>query len=116
MPSDRLADVLSHAQSALQRFAMVLVCGHALDGTDLRRLLLTDLGLSRERLVVRRQGKRHIVYLDELTYRCASDRIRDEAFEVGDPPHLMRLFGISVRTAMRYVTAAHPERTAKLPR
>lgn len=44
------------------------------------------------------------------------DRIRDEAFEVGDPLHLMRLFGINARTAMRYITAAHPERTAKLPR
>lgn len=44
------------------------------------------------------------------------DRIRDEAFEVDDPLHLMRLFGISSHTAMRYITAAHPERTAKLPR
>ncbi|MGW3680732.1 hypothetical protein [Streptomyces prasinus] len=44
------------------------------------------------------------------------DRIRDEAFEVDDPLHLMRLFGISSQTAMRYITAAHPERTAKLPR
>ncbi|MFE5753352.1 hypothetical protein ACFQ7I_06435 [Streptomyces massasporeus] len=44
------------------------------------------------------------------------DRIRDEAFEVGDPLHLMRLFGINARTAMRYITAVHPERTAKLPR
>ncbi|MET9334610.1 hypothetical protein ABZX78_25990 [Streptomyces cellulosae] len=170
VPSDRLAGVLSHAQSALQRLVMVLVCVHALNGTDLRRLLLTDLDLSRERLVVRRHGMRHIIYLDELTYRCASDwilerhhrwpvtsnphllinrwtavdtahsiigmdtlaktfrptgftmqtlrqdRIRDEAFEVDDPLHLMRLFGISAQTAMRYVNAAHPERTAKLPR
>ncbi|AKH86155.1 hypothetical protein AA958_32480 [Streptomyces sp. CNQ-509] len=44
------------------------------------------------------------------------DRIRDEALEVDDPLHLMRLFGISSQTAMRYLTAAHPERTAKLPR
>lgn len=170
VPSDRLAGVLSHAKDDFQRFVMVLVCVHALNGTDLRRLLLTDLDLSRERLVVRRPGKRHIIYLDELTYRCASDwirerhrrwpvtsnphllinrwtavdtthsaiggntfstvfgptgltmatlrqdRIRDEAFEVNDPLHLMRLFGISAQTAMRYVTAAHPERTAKLPR
>ncbi|GAA2972895.1 hypothetical protein GCM10010446_66680 [Streptomyces enissocaesilis] len=133
-------------------------------------MLLTDLDLSRELLIVRRPGKRHIIYLDELTYRCASawlherhrlwpvttnphllinrwtavdttlspigintfstvfrptgltmptlrqDRIRDEAFEVDDPLHLMRLFGISSQTAMRYINAAHPERTAKLPR
>lgn len=169
VPSDRLAGVLSHAQNDFQRLVMVLVCVHALSGTDIRRLLLTDLDLSRERLIVRRPGKRHIIYLDELTYRCASawlrerhrrwpvttnphllvnrwtavdtthspigttftaifrptgltmptlrqDRIRDEAFEVDDPLHLMRLFGISAQTAMRYITAAHPERTAKLPR
>ncbi|GHE67134.1 hypothetical protein GCM10017771_90900 [Streptomyces capitiformicae] len=32
------------------------------------------------------------------------DRIRDEAFEVDDPLRLMRLFGISSHTAMRYIT------------
>lgn len=169
VPSDRLAGVLNHARNDFQRFVMVLVCVHALSGTDMRHLLLTDLNLSRESLIVRRPGKRHIIYLDELTYRCASawlrerhrrwpvttnphllinrwtavdtthspigiaftnifrptgltmptlrqDRIRDEAFEVDDPLHLMRLFGISSQTAMRYITAAHPERTAKLPR
>lgn len=31
-------------------------------------------------------------------------------------PKLMRLFGITAQTAMRYVRAACPERTAKLPR
>ncbi|MFF7987608.1 hypothetical protein ACFZDK_52635 [Streptomyces sp. NPDC007901] len=44
------------------------------------------------------------------------DRILNEAFECADPLKLMRLFGITEQTAMRYVTAAHPERTAKLPR
>ncbi|MGG7569216.1 hypothetical protein [Streptomyces sirii] len=170
VPSDRLAGILSHAKDDFQRFVMVLVCVHALSGTDIRRLLLTDLDLSRERLVVRRHGKRHIIYLDELTYHCASawirerhrrwpattnphllinrwtavdtahpvigtntfstvfrptglamptlrqDRIFDEAFDVEDPLHLMRLFGIAAHTAMRYINAAHPERTAKLPR
>jgi hypothetical protein len=29
---------------------------------------------------------------------------------------LMRVFGISVRTAMDYVYAAHPERSSTLPR
>ncbi|MER6021857.1 hypothetical protein [Streptomyces anulatus] len=163
------ADQERRGRNDFQRFVMVLVCVHALSGTDMRHLLLTDLDLSRERLIVRRPGKRHIIYLDELTYRCASawlrgghrrwpvttnphllinrwtavdtthspigaaftnifrptgltmptlrqDRIRDEAFEVDDPLHLMRLFGISSQTAMRYITAAHPERTAKLPR
>ncbi|MGW3931127.1 hypothetical protein ACWECC_23920 [Streptomyces microflavus] len=44
------------------------------------------------------------------------DRILDEARITADPLRLMRLFGISDTTAMRYVSAAHPERTAKLPR
>jgi hypothetical protein len=44
------------------------------------------------------------------------DRILNEAFESADPLKLMRLFGITEQTAMRYVGVAHPERTAKLPR
>ncbi|MFG2497432.1 hypothetical protein ACGFSB_04335 [Streptomyces sp. NPDC048441] len=44
------------------------------------------------------------------------DRILDEASESADPLRLMRLFGVTEQTAMRYITAAHPERTAKLPR
>ncbi|MBT2897510.1 hypothetical protein [Streptomyces sp. McG3] len=44
------------------------------------------------------------------------DGIRDEAFEVDDPLHLMRLFGISAQTAMRYITPARPEGIANLPR
>ncbi|GAA1323803.1 hypothetical protein GCM10009647_058900 [Streptomyces sanglieri] len=44
------------------------------------------------------------------------DRILNEAAESADPLRLMRLFGITEQTAMRYVTAAHPERTSKLPR
>ncbi|MFE3106797.1 hypothetical protein [Kitasatospora indigofera] len=44
------------------------------------------------------------------------DRILHEAQVTADPIHLMRLFGISAATAMKYVRAAHPERTAGLPR
>ncbi|MFE9007505.1 hypothetical protein ACFYOY_36200 [Streptomyces sp. NPDC007875] len=91
VPSDRLAGVLSHAQNDFQRFVMVLVCVHALSGTDMRHLLLTDLDLSRERLIVRRPGKRHIIYLDELTYRCASAWIRERhrRWPVTTNPHLL---------------------------
>ncbi|MEU9152940.1 hypothetical protein AB0D59_20860 [Streptomyces sp. NPDC048417] len=32
------------------------------------------------------------------------------------PLELMRLLGITERTAMRYVAPAHPDRPAKLPR
>ncbi|WP_308191857.1 site-specific integrase [Kitasatospora humi] len=48
--------------------------------------------------------------------KLRQDRILDEAFATGDPLKLMRLFGITEDTAMRYVTTAYPERTAKLPR
>ncbi|MEU7307466.1 hypothetical protein ABZ649_05370 [Streptomyces albidoflavus] len=44
------------------------------------------------------------------------DRILNEAVETADPLRLMRLFGIKEATAMHYVTVAHPERTARLPR
>jgi integrase len=44
------------------------------------------------------------------------DRILDEASQTADPVHLMRVFGISVTTAMDYVHAAHPERRSTLPR
>jgi hypothetical protein len=43
------------------------------------------------------------------------DRILDEARETADPLHLMRVFGISATTAMKYVHAAHPERRSTLP-
>jgi len=43
-------------------------------------------------------------------HQLRQDRILDEAAVTADPIHLMRLFGISVNTAMRYVHAAHPER------
>ncbi|CAM5606012.1 hypothetical protein SROCM77S_00514 [Streptomyces rochei] len=48
--------------------------------------------------------------------RLRQDRILDEAFTTGDPLKLMRLFGITEQTAMGYVAAAYPERTARLPR
>jgi hypothetical protein len=167
--SDQLASLLGHARNVFERFVIFLVCVHALNGTDLRGLHLADLDLPRERLVVRRPGRRHVIYLDELTYQCASDwikerhrrwpatlnphllinrwtaadsrpaiswatigkvfkgtglsmqalrqdRILHEAFETEDPIHLIRLFGINDTTAMRYIKAAHPERTARLPR
>jgi site-specific recombinase XerC len=44
------------------------------------------------------------------------DRILDEARHTADPVHLMRVFGISDTTAMKYVCAAHPERRSTLPR
>ncbi|MCQ0017532.1 hypothetical protein [Actinomadura madurae] len=59
---------------------------HALSGTDIRHLPLTDLDLSCERLIVRRPGKRHVIYLDELTYRCASAWLRERHRRRQCPP------------------------------
>ena len=39
-----------------------------------------------------------------------------EATITEDPLHLMRVFGVSAATAMRYLHAAHPERGAVPPR
>ncbi|WP_406386171.1 hypothetical protein [Streptomyces sp. NBC_01618] len=38
------------------------------------------------------------------------DRLLDEAHETADPVHLMRVFGLSDTTALKYVRAAHPHR------
>ncbi|MGW7195638.1 hypothetical protein [Streptomyces chryseus] len=38
-----------------------------------------------------------------------ADRILNEGAEGADPLRLMRLFGITEQSAMRYITAAHPE-------
>ncbi|MFC7265734.1 site-specific integrase [Streptomyces lutosisoli] len=42
--------------------------------------------------------------------KLREDRIYDEARHTADPVHLMRLFGLSTTTAMKYVTAAHPDK------
>ncbi|WP_329129616.1 hypothetical protein OG727_37210 [Streptomyces caniferus] len=47
--------------------------------------------------------------------RLRQDRILNGAFTTGDPLKLMRLFGITEQTVMRYVGTVYPERTAKLP-
>ena len=48
--------------------------------------------------------------------KLRQDRILDEAKHTADPVHLMRVFGISAKTAMTYIQAAHPERRPTLPR
>jgi integrase len=48
--------------------------------------------------------------------KLRQDRILDEARHTADPVHLMRVFGISAATAMKYVYTAHPERRSALPR
>ncbi|MEU3991758.1 hypothetical protein AB0F24_25935 [Streptomyces platensis] len=45
-----------------------------------------------------------------------ADRILDEARDTEDPVHLIRVFGISTTTAMKYLYAAHPHRASPIPR
>ncbi|WAM16331.1 hypothetical protein [Rhodococcus sp. JS3073] len=49
--------------------------------------------------------------LDLQAHRVRSDRILYEASVTEDPVLLMRVFGISTVTAMRYLHAAHPHRS-----
>lgn len=51
-----------------------------------------------------------------LPSRLRTDRILHEAAVTADPVHLIRLFGISVKTAMRHIRSAHPERGSVIPR
>ncbi|MEV0193128.1 hypothetical protein AB0I39_31930 [Kitasatospora purpeofusca] len=54
-----------------------------------------------------------------LSHFLASEWFSVHCFQdatTGDPLHLMRLFGITDDTAMRYITTANPERTSALPR
>ncbi|TPQ21250.1 hypothetical protein [Streptomyces sporangiiformans] len=44
-----------------------------------------------------------------------ADRILDEARETEDPVHLVRIFGISITTAMKYIHTAHPHRGGPIP-
>lgn len=48
--------------------------------------------------------------------RLRTDRILDEAAVSADPVRLIRLFGLSVTTAMRYIHAAHPHPAGLPPR
>jgi hypothetical protein len=47
--------------------------------------------------------------------RIWTDRILDEARDTADPIHLMRVFGLSATTAVKYVQAAHPDRCTTDP-
>ncbi|MEY9937669.1 hypothetical protein [Streptacidiphilus sp. MAP5-3] len=148
--------------------ALALVALHALGGTELNRLRLTDLDLPGAGLTVHRRSGPHRVRLDPVTlqlldawlrYRHArwprtaspyllvsqqtattavpmaagtvntefarlgvnlsklrADRILDEARHSADPVRLMRVFGISASTAMKYLHAAHPHRAGVIPR
>nr|WP_244204239.1 hypothetical protein [Streptomyces africanus] len=138
VPSDVLAGLLDQVTTPLERLAIALVAVHAvaLSGGvhPPARLRVADLrpppmarfhqpppaGQSEKRTRPRPAGRQHRPASGSPpqradTGRLRQDRILNEAFETADPLKLMRLFGITEQTAMRYVAAAHPERTAELP-
>ncbi|WP_405512355.1 hypothetical protein [Streptomyces canus] len=49
-------------------------------------------------------------------HEVRADRIPDEARETEDPVHLVRVFGISITTAMKYIHTAYPHRGGPVPR
>ncbi|MCT9093808.1 hypothetical protein N4G70_33835 [Streptomyces sp. ASQP_92] len=137
---------------------------HAVKASEVCRLPLAALDLTRGTITVERRHHSHTVYLDALTMDLAaqwlrerrrswptalnphlfitthtarhparvplsylglraafdqagmtprqlwSDRVLDEARQTADPIHLIRLFGIHPSTAMKYLTAAHPDK------
>ncbi|MFI6274545.1 hypothetical protein [Streptomyces sp. NPDC050988] len=72
------------------RLVLALVALHATSGADLRNLVLSDVLLTRRQLLIRRPHGRHVA-------------------------HLVRAFGISITTAMKYIHAAHPHRAGPVP-
>ncbi|MGY3677826.1 hypothetical protein [Streptomyces sp. TE33382] len=165
---DRLAGLLETSSNPATRLVLALVALHAISGTDLRNLVLSDVLLTRRQLLIRRPHGRHVIHLDDTTaallhawlryrhqrwprtfnshllvtqqtanatepvsadylYRrfdpagltlraVRADRILDEARETEDPVHLVRVFGISITTAMKYIHTAHPHRGGPIPR
>lgn len=167
LPPEALQGAIDRTPSPAGRLIVALVAVHALGLNEITRLPTSALDLSAGRLIVRRPGRRHLVYLDELTYELAAvwmrerhrrwpmtgnphlivnqitavstdgqpisrssmkgifaqlglsgqkvriDRLFHEAQLTADALHLTRLFGISEETAVKYVHAAHPERTGK---
>lgn len=171
IPAGQLRGLIDRAPGPMAGLVVALIAIHGLGKLETTRLLAADLDLAGARLAVRRdEGRRHTVYLDELTCALAAgwlrerrrrwprtanphllitrvtasdenhppvahtvieavftplglspgqlrrDRILDEARQTADPVHLMTVFGISAKTAMTYIQAAHPERRPTLPR
>lgn len=68
-----------------------------------QRTAVTDAAISKYGLA------RLFEPLDVNPSRLRTDRLLDEAHHSRDPVKLMRIFGISHDTAIKYVRAAHPE-------
>ncbi|MER7408457.1 hypothetical protein ABT373_39975 [Streptomyces sp. NPDC000070] len=101
IPSDRLAGLLDRAPTAMAKAVVALVAIHAPGSTEIRRLHLTDLNRSAGRLIARRRGDEHTVYLDELTLELLTDWLREryERWPHSTNPHLF----------VTQVTALDPE-------
>jgi integrase len=79
-------------------------------------LLVTQrTALDPDRARVSAGSLRYILPAGVTIQQLRQDRILHEAAVTADPLRLIRLFGISAHTAMRYTAAAHPQRVVELP-
>jgi integrase len=79
-------------------------------------LVSTRSALDPERPLVSSEAIRDAIPKGLTPSQLRQDRMLNEALETADPLRLMRVFGITEGTAMRYISAAHPERTANRAR
>jgi len=91
IPTDSLRGLIDRAAGPMAKLVVALVAIHGLGKFELTRLQLLDLDLSHGRLVVRRDNRRHTVYLDELTHTLASVWLRERhrRWPVTANPHLL---------------------------
>ncbi|MFC9840037.1 hypothetical protein ACFVKB_40610 [Rhodococcus sp. NPDC127530] len=64
---DQLRGLINRVDRPFDKLVIALAAIHALGNQDLRNLTLADVDTAQGRLIVRRTGRSHIVYLDELT-------------------------------------------------
>ena len=102
LPASQLNGLLGRAPTPMAAAAAALAAIHAVRPAGLPRLQLDDLDRSRGRLTIRRPGRNHIVFLDELTSRLLTIWLfeRHRRWPASTNPHLF----VSLRTAM------HPSR------
>ena len=139
-PTDQLRGLIDRAGSPMAELIVALIAIHALGKQETAHPLLAIAWMRERRRLWSLTTNPHLLVsqvtaadqtcppvahtvMDAISKRLGltpgklrRDRILDEASHTADPVHLMRVFGISVKTAMTYIQAAHPERRPTLPR
>ena len=91
IPTDQLRGLLARADGTMGKLTVALIAIHGLGKLETTRLLLADLDLPAGRLLIRRDTRRHTIYLDELTCALAVDWLRERSrrWPVTTNPHLL---------------------------